>query len=250
MSFAQERPEIHCKHFFAGYPYGSPASNDLIIRDIYALSNNDATKFADWVAYRLDKQLISGTTRSRNWAIDPWLDASETLEPGDYDDANAVLASDRGHQAPLASFDGSPSWRETNYLSNITPQKSDLNEGPWGQLEAKVRKLVNRFGEIHVMTGPLYERTMPRLPNADEEHSVPSGYWKIIIFEDGSHAIHAAAFIFNQETQKNAKVIDHLVTIDEIESRSHLDFLWELSDAQEDMIEADKNIVWATTNFS
>ena len=36
--------EIHCKHFIQGYPLGSPYSNDLIIRDLYALSNNDDTK--------------------------------------------------------------------------------------------------------------------------------------------------------------------------------------------------------------
>ena len=35
------------------HPTGAPTSNDLIIRDTYALSNNDARKFADWVAYRL-----------------------------------------------------------------------------------------------------------------------------------------------------------------------------------------------------
>ena len=32
-------PEIHCKHFVYGYPLGAPASNDLIIRDLYALRN-------------------------------------------------------------------------------------------------------------------------------------------------------------------------------------------------------------------
>ena len=48
------RPEIHSKHFFFGYPYGAPATNDMIIRSIYALSSNDETKFADWVSYQLD----------------------------------------------------------------------------------------------------------------------------------------------------------------------------------------------------
>ena len=50
---AAQPMEIYCKHFFYGYPLGTPGTNDLIIRDIYALSNNDRTKFADWVAFRL-----------------------------------------------------------------------------------------------------------------------------------------------------------------------------------------------------
>jgi hypothetical protein len=47
---AQDLTEIHCKQFILGIPLGTPATNDLIIRDIYALSSNDSTKFADWVA--------------------------------------------------------------------------------------------------------------------------------------------------------------------------------------------------------
>ena len=34
-------PEIHCKHFFYGYPEGTSTTNDLIIRDGYALLSND-----------------------------------------------------------------------------------------------------------------------------------------------------------------------------------------------------------------
>ena len=79
---AQDRQEIHCKHFFKGYPYGTPASNDLIIRDIYALSNNDRTKFADWVAYRLTMHEVEGELDvERKWTADPWLADNETLEP-------------------------------------------------------------------------------------------------------------------------------------------------------------------------
>ena len=104
--FAQHRSEIHAKHFFYGYPYGTPETNDLIIRDIYAMSNNDSTKFADWVAYRLSMHEVDGDlTVQRNWKADPWLDDNETLEPspddGDYKGANTALDTDRGHQAPL-----------------------------------------------------------------------------------------------------------------------------------------------------
>jgi len=102
--YASEYPEIHCKHFIHGYPTGAPFSNDLIIRDAYALSSNDDTKFADWVAYRIDKKTVMGTAKTtRKWASDPWLDEQETLEPSDYTGAHAALNVDRGHQAPLAS---------------------------------------------------------------------------------------------------------------------------------------------------
>ena len=72
VSAQEHRPEIHCKHFFYGYPYGTPETNDLIVRDIYALSNNDSTKFADWVAYRLTMHEVDGElTVKKNWKVPP-----------------------------------------------------------------------------------------------------------------------------------------------------------------------------------
>jgi len=244
------RQEIHCKHFFYGYPYGTPINNDLIIRDIYAMSNNDATKFADWVAYRLTLTEVDGDlTIERKWKSDPWLDKSETLEPSDYTGARSALSTDRGHQAPLASFKGSKHAAHTNYLSNITPQKSDLNQGPWVDLENNVRDIVMNCNTVYVMTGPLYEETMPQLPNTDETHVIPSGYWKIICVEE-TDKIRTAAFIFDQNTPRNASVIDHLVTIREVERRSDLDFLWVLDDEKEEDIETNLDTSFANIYFN
>ena len=238
-----QRPEIHCKHFFFGYPFGTPTTNDLIIRDIYALSNNDDRKFADWVAYRLDPWTVSDRSdTTRNWRADPWLEENETLEPrnpDDYKDANRELGTDRGHQAPLASFKGSINWRETNYLSDITPQKAPLNQGPWKDLEDAVRELVQTWTTVWVMTGPLYERNMDELPEANEDHTVPSGYWKIVATGDPTQPAtpRAVAFIMDQDTARNADFTDHIVTIEDIQQRSGLDFFWELPDTIETQLE-------------
>ena len=162
---SQTPPEIHCKHIIYGIPIGTPKTNDLIIRDVYALNSNDSTKFADWVAYRLDKDIVEGSANTkRNWRADPWLDEEETLEPADYKEANATLKTDRGHQAPLASFKGTEHWHQTNYLSNITPQKENLNQGPWKDIEEKVRAFVKAGNIVHVYTGPLYKSEMPNCP--------------------------------------------------------------------------------------
>ncbi len=65
----------------------------------------------------------------------------------------------------------------------------------------------------------------------DEPHKVPSGYWKIVIVLGNSiDSIKAASFIFDQDTPRSDKVINHLVTINEIEERSGLDFLRGLED--------------------
>ena len=50
--------EPHADLCMYGCPSGSPVTNDIIICDIYILSSNDSTKFADWVAYHVTKDTI------------------------------------------------------------------------------------------------------------------------------------------------------------------------------------------------
>ncbi len=220
--------EIHIVHCYRGAcPSGTPVSNDLIVREIYALSSNDATKLADWVAYRVTRETMgSSADLNRNWRSDEFLDEDETLEAGrgardDYQGANRASGYDRGHQAPLASFAGTPFWRSTNIYSNITPQTAALNQGAWVALETAVRDIAWTRRELYVLTGPLYERDMPALGNAGEPHSVPSAYWKLVIDAAGN----SAGFIFDQSTLRDADYCDHSVSINEIEQRTGLDLM-------------------------
>lgn len=203
----------------------SPAykTNDIIVRSLYTLSSNDTTKLADWVAYRITRETI-GPSRDRQWAADPLLRPEETLEPSDYDGANAALGVDRGHQAPLASLSGPAEWPSLNYLSNITPQASALNEGPWMRLEAAERGLLGNpaVDAVYVVTGPLYEHTMRVLPHADEPHKVPSGYWKVIALVSAG-VPQAVGFVMEQSTKRDASFCDFITGVGEIERRSGFD---------------------------
>lgn len=235
--------ELHSKHFLFSPPEGAPAWSDLIFRDLYVISSNDSTKFADWVAYRLTAAEVVGTLDlERDWRSDPWLDADETLEAGsgssdDYRGAHAAADYDRGHLAPLASFKGSPHASQVNYYSNIVPQKGPFNQGPWQRIEQAERDLVCGGQVLWVMTGTLYDgAAQPDLPNAGEKHTVPTGFWKIIARMDGGDP-WAAAFIFEQSTPRDAEVTDHLVSINEVESRSGLDFFGRLSNSTENALE-------------
>jgi endonuclease G len=221
--------EIHSALCLYGCPYGTPQTNDLIIRDIYILSSNDDAKFADWAAYRITASTIA-SSKERIWRADPYLAPEETLEPEDYAGASAALSTDRGHQVPLASFAGSGHAADTNFLSNITPQKSALNAGAWERLESAERTLAKREGSpsVYVMTGLVYLRDMPPLPKADEPHKVPSGYWKIVSIQDAG-SLKVASFFFDQETQRKELYCDHLTTIADIESKTGLRFFHELS---------------------
>jgi endonuclease G len=210
--------ELHTFHCLNGCPVGASATNDVIVREIYTLSSNDLTKMADWVAYRVTKESI-GASGDREWRVDPWLSASETLGPSAYDSASQALHIDRGHQAPLASFSGTPWAADTNILSNITPQSSALNQGAWVRLENRERELATRLSmPVYVLTGPLYERMMRPLPAGGDYQRVPSGYWKVVSLADG----RSTAFVFDQADARDRDMCAARVSLRHVELRARL----------------------------
>jgi len=243
--------EIHTKHFFGGMPQGVAPTNDLVIRDSYCLSSNDSTKLADWVAYLIDIPTMTGESIDRKWSADPWLDEKETLEPEDYKGANEAYKYDRGHQAPLANFKGNRDIETTNYLSNITPQKAELNQGIWKNLEDKERDMTEKYGKVYVMTGPIYNAEVsPNLPNSDETHKVPSAYWKIIVIPLDELNFKVFAFIMDQDTPRKGKIEDYLCTVKEIEKQSKLKFFSELTTEIKKKIENSIDMKWFNENFN
>ncbi|MBI0554534.1 DNA/RNA non-specific endonuclease [Pectobacterium parmentieri] len=190
-------------------------------REAYTLNNNPSTKFANWVAYKITKT-SQATNCPRVWKQDPNLPASDTLAPAAYKDANAKLDVDRGHQAPLAGLCGNPNRETLNYLSNITPQKSDLNQGAWVHLESQERALANSAGvsAVYSVTGPLFEKNIATLPAAPTVQ-IPSGYWKIIFIGTSPENGEYVAFQMNQDTPKSANFCDYQVTVDSIEQKTN-----------------------------
>lgn len=200
-----------------GCPTGGSAQT--LIRDAYTLNNNSSTKFANWVAYKMTSS-SQASGRSRTWRQDPDLPASDTLAPAAYTGANAALAVDRGHQAPLAGLGGSSDWQSLNYLSNITPQKAALNQGAWVRLEDKERALSNSK-TVYTVTGPLFERNIATLPNAPTVQ-IPSGYWKVLFTGSSPANGEYAAFIMDQNTPRTANFCTFQVTVSQIEQKTGL----------------------------
>lgn len=207
-------------------PSGAAIDNILVNHDIIILSSNKKTKFADWVSYKVIPDNINGPERKRNWAKDPKIDIEFTFTPQDYKGmSKEPYFFDRGHQAPLASLRNHPKWYVLNYLSNITPQKKDLNRGPWKKLESAERNLVKQFGKAYVLTGPYYEKNnILQGPLIERfNYTIPSGYWKIIsIKKDGK--IKTASFMFSQNVSLKGNYCKYIVSVPDIEKSTGLKF--------------------------
>jgi endonuclease G len=149
-----------------------------------------------------------GDSPGRNWGNDDLIDDDKSLDEADYKGAFKKLKTDRGHQAPLASFAGHQNWTELNYLANITPQKSALNQGSWVALEIALRDAVRFRKSLYVITGTLYSEKEAPLPDADQSHIIPSSYFKIIYDLKGN----AASFVFDQDLPRDANYCDQKIS--------------------------------------
>ncbi|GHE20734.1 DNA/RNA non-specific endonuclease [Halomonas urumqiensis] len=140
---------------------------------------------------------------------------------------------DRGHLAPnyaIAAVHGREAQRQTFRMSNMTPQRPDLNRKLWQRLEEVViDHFVPRFGVVQVITGPLFPETFAdNVLNRVGFVEIPEAFYKIIVVPGESPM--ALAFIMPQQARGDEPLDDFLVPIDQVEARSGLDFFPRLPD--------------------
>lgn len=144
---------------------------------------------------------------------------------------------DRGHLAPnyaIARVYGRDAQLDTFRMTNIAPQRPDLNRRVWQRLEEVVMDdFLPRFGRIQVLTGPVFDaHFMHRIGFTQ----VPAAFYKIIVVPD-EHP-RALAFMVPQTVHGNEPLDRFLVSIDELEARTRLDFFPRLPEAVETPLEA------------
>ena len=139
---------------------------------------------------------------------------------------------------------------DTFQMSNASPQLGELNNGPWGDLEDLVRdKYSKAFGEIWVIAGPIFDDAngkayLTKEPGCSSFKQraveIPDAFYKIVIDEFGDE-IRVLAFIIDRSEEYGygegnsipERLSGFLVSVDEIEDRTGLDFIWELDDTAE-----------------
>ncbi|UTD55677.1 DNA/RNA non-specific endonuclease [Halomonas sp. MS1] len=189
-----------------------------------------------WVSYQVEA--VSDDTRigpRPNFKAD-W----RTLWPIGTDSYSGS-GYDRGHLAPnyaIAAVHGRNAQVDTFLMSNMTPQRPNLNRQLWQRLEESVMDhFAPRFDRLQVITGPIFpERYMDNVFNRVGFVEVPEAFYKIIVVPN-EEAPLALAFIMPQDVRGNESLADYLVTIDEIESRTGLNFFPDLAAEREAVLE-------------
>ena len=163
---------------------------------------------------------------------------------------------DRGHMAPnsgMASQYGHMAQLETFLMSNICPQRPNLNQGIWKFLEQKVALELSQVdkknagtNDIYVLTGPIFENG--KEDKIDNDIVIPTAFYKIILVHKGySQAYKAISFIFpNEMSERHTKMpkdeifLAYAVTVDQIEDKTGINFMSELTKIKESNIETKK----------
>ena len=207
----------------------------------YVVGYSDALATPLWAAYRVQDlpTIPRPPPRPEKFEIDRRTTAR--VRPEDY----AGTEYDRGHLAPnyaIATRYGAKAQRETFLMSNVAPQRHALNAGVWRELEMKIAtSYPARYGEVWVLTGPVFAAQPLQLRTGLR---VPEAFFLIVI-DEAEGRLRTLALIVPQDAGEQAELGRFVTTIEEIQRRTGLDFLSELEDAAERVVESARaNRVW------
>ena len=211
---------------YAGESYYLPSGTrgQVIARDGFTLSYDEEWEQAEWVAYVLERKNLQQKwgERPRNFRTDPEVSTGSASD-ADYRGSGY----DRGHLAPFADF----AWnddlaRETFYLSNISPQARQFNQGVWRELEELTRDWANRFKRLYVVTGPVMTQDPKGTIGRQNRVAIPAAYYKILLDLDDPEQ-KGIAFVIPNEISFDP-LPKYVVSIDEAERLTGIDFFPQL----------------------
>jgi len=210
--------------------YPSSTTGVIVKHVFFRLSYSEAHEQAEWVAYELSKKQLSKNEIKRPYFVQDRDIKSESAHWRNYKNSGY----DRGHLCPAGdrrfSYDA---FHETFLTSNISPQNHKFNSGVWNRLEQKVRFWAKKYDGVFVITGGVLEKGLPTI--GEERVSVPVEFYKIVVDASGEELKALAFLIPNRDTDKS--FYDFVVTIDEIESKTGIDFFKALSNSEENNLE-------------
>ncbi|OSY87403.1 endonuclease [Tenacibaculum holothuriorum] len=227
--------EVTDRHHNVSFNYlPSSTTGQVIKHNAYTLSYNEKHEQAEWVAYSLDKKDIVYTNRERPFFIrDPKV-KSKSADWRNYKRSGY----DRGHLCPAGDRKYSKKdFDETFYTSNISPQRHNFNAGIWNRLEQKTRYWAKKYNHLYVVTGGILSSNLNSI--GKEKVSIPNYFYKILL-DYTEPEIKAIAFLLPHQ-DSNKPLYDFVVSIDELEELTGIDFFKNLPDEIENKLEANKS---------
>ena len=213
-------------------PQFTKSTKSQVIEHIgYTVSYNEQRRNPNWVAYELTGEEVDGTEpRGNKFIPDPEVVGRQAVD-NDYKHSGW----DRGHHAPAADMKWSKqAMDESFYLSNISPQNHNLNSGVWKSIEELTRDNAHRYGEILVVTGPVFTDKKGLGYIGENRVLIPNAFYKVLLaYDNGYRGIG----FYCENVAGKKKLNTYAKSIDEIEEITGIDFFHQLPDDVEAEVE-------------
>jgi len=209
----------------------SSTTGQVVHHNGYSLSYSEAHEQAEWVAYELKKSHLSSTNHKR-----PYFEIDQAIKTGAAHWRNYKNSGyDRGHLCPAGDRRYSKEAHDETFLtSNISPQEHQFNSGVWNKLEQKIRYWAKKYNGVYVVTGGVLKGHLKTI--GDEQVSVPNLFYKVLIdYNNGNPKM--IAFLIPHENS-NKPLYEFVVSVDEVEQLTGIDFFPQLEDSIENKLEA------------
>ncbi|NNL07799.1 MAG: DNA/RNA non-specific endonuclease [Croceitalea sp.] len=197
----------------------STTFNEIILHNHYMLSYSEPYEQAEWVAYQLKRRHLTNDDRKRPYFIEDPKVRTASADWRNYKGSGY----DRGHLCPAGDRRFSKeAYNETFYTSNIAPQNREFNAGIWNRLEIQTRKWCRAYGDLYIITGGILKSNLTEIGYEDVD--VPNEFYKLVFRFNNEQLQYVAFVIPNQPSNNPLK--NYVVTIDELEAKSGLDFFY------------------------
>ena len=233
----------------------------IILRRIaYITSYNRNTKNPNWVAWHLTREHANGDyprkgapyydENGKAIGIEPF---SPEIVCGDYFVDMQVPASrqehsdwrerprgmDHGHMCPAADCKWDKGAMNQSFLlTNMCPQNHGLNGGDWDYLENRCRSWAKKYVDIYIVAGPIFYDEV-KASFGKNKIAIPDAFFKVVLCLHGTPK--ALGFIFQNEDARH-DIDYYLVTVDEVEKITGLDFFSSLEDSVENAVESTSDL--------
>ena len=226
---------------------GEPISNSN--QNLYSLCRidyhnmyNGITKTPLWVAEDLIPENVAGSkepgiTGSDNKRVNPFKEDEElpenvrsTLDDYENNDAsrkpfrNDGIKLDRGHMSAAENHHKLAAYIQSFLLSQMVPQYHGNNAGIWSVLERMTREWTVHYGEIYVVSGPIYDEGYG--DNIGNGVMVPSHIFKVVFNPTLNISV---GFITENSNAKKIKPKDVVTSQANIEQLTGLQFFPKMS---------------------
>lgn len=200
-----------------------------------------------WTCYEMDasnsvKNWNRNNWDSTSWGGDPFQEDKDIPEQyrtklSDYRGSGY----DRGHICPSADrLNSQEANEQTFYLSNMQPQVNGFNVGVWSTMESQLRNTWNtsKYRDIlYVCKGGTIDNSSQIAGYTSSKLIVPKYFFAAILaVKDGQYK--AIGLWFEHKANNDKSLANYVVSIDELEKLTGIDFFCNLPDKTENTVEA------------